>query len=72
MNILAVGAHPDYVEINYGGTLAKYAGDDNVYFLDGEQLWGGNFDCCRVDRTHPNDLGHYRMAQSGRMHKSVG
>lgn len=39
-------------------------GDENVYFLDGETLWNGvNKNDCTVDTCHPNDLGHYRMAQ---------
>ncbi len=38
-------------------------GDKNVYFIDGETLFGSDCrDACTVDSTHPNDLGHYRMA----------
>ena len=38
-------------------------GDDNVYFIDGEELFDGkDWDSCTVDRVHPNDLGFYRMA----------
>ncbi|MBE7028493.1 MAG: PIG-L family deacetylase [Ruminococcaceae bacterium] len=33
MNILAVGAHPDDVEINCGGTLAKYAALGHKVFI---------------------------------------
>lgn len=33
MNILAVGAHPDDVEINVGGTLAKYAAQGHKVFI---------------------------------------
>ena len=37
-------------------------GDKNVYFVDGETLFGGDLrDCCTVDGTHPNDLGFYRI-----------
>ena len=43
---------------------AKSSGDKNVYFIDGETLFGTeNRDACTVDRCHPNDLGFYRMYQ---------
>jgi len=39
------------------------AGDKNVYFIDGETLFGTtDRDACTVDGTHPNDLGFLRMA----------
>ena len=42
--------------------IARENGDNNVYFIDGALLFTGEFsDCCTVDRTHPNDLGFYRM-----------
>jgi hypothetical protein len=38
------------------------AGDRNVYFIDGETLFGRKMhDACTVDGCHPNDLGFYRM-----------
>ncbi len=38
-------------------------GDKNVYFVDGEQFFGNTERyACTSDGTHPNDLGHYRMA----------
>lgn len=38
------------------------AGDKNVYFIDGEELFGKDLrDCCTVDGCHPNDFGFYRM-----------
>ena len=41
---------------------AVAAGDRNVYFIDGEALFGpGGQNFCTVDGTHPNDLGFYRM-----------
>jgi len=41
---------------------AKEAGDENVYFVDGETLFEGEFrDSCTVDGVHPNDLGFFRM-----------
>ena len=41
---------------------AVEAGDRNVYFIDGETLFGREMhDSCTVDGCHPNDLGFYRM-----------
>ncbi|MEG1980076.1 MAG: SGNH/GDSL hydrolase family protein, partial [Victivallaceae bacterium] len=41
---------------------AVAAGDKNVYFIDGETLFGTvNRNECTVDTCHPNDLGFYRM-----------
>ena len=41
------------------------AGDKKVYFIDGEYLFGNEMrDCCTVDLTHPNDLGHARIAEA--------
>jgi len=43
---------------------ALSAGDENVWFVDGEKLFGEeDRDACAVDRVHPNDLGFYRMAK---------
>lgn len=43
---------------------ALTAGDRNVYFIDGSQLFNGAFaDDCTVDTCHPNDLGFFRMAE---------
>ncbi len=43
---------------------AVKAGDKHVYFVDGETLfYDEEWDLCTVDRCHPNDLGHYCMAQ---------
>lgn len=39
-------------------------GDDNVYFIGGEQLFGKDYPFCTVDGCHPNDLGFYRMAEA--------
>ena len=42
---------------------ARAAGDDNVYFVDGESLFGETErDLCTVDGCHPNDIGFLRMA----------
>ncbi|MDR3146426.1 MAG: SGNH/GDSL hydrolase family protein [Treponema sp.] len=43
---------------------AVEGGDDRVYFIDGERLFGTHErGSCTVDGCHPNDLGFYRMAQ---------
>ena len=43
---------------------ALIAGDTNVYFIDGFDLFAGeDWDACTVDGTHPNDLGFFRMSQ---------
>ena len=43
---------------------ARALGDDNVYFLDGETLFGENDrEICTVEGIHPNDLGFYRIAK---------
>lgn len=39
-------------------------GDKNVYFIDGESLFEGEFyESCTSDGCHPNDLGFFRMAE---------
>ncbi len=43
---------------------AKQSGDRNVYFLDGGACFpDGVGEACTVDKTHPNDLGFYFMAE---------
>ena len=42
---------------------ARAAGDENVYFIDGESFYGTRERyLCTTDATHPNDIGHERMA----------
>lgn len=44
---------------------AVAAGDRNVYFVDGETLFGRtDRDLCTVDGCHPTDLGFLRMADA--------
>lgn len=46
---------------SYNRAIAS--GDKNVYFIDGETLFEGEFfESCTSDGCHPNDLGFYRMA----------
>ena len=49
------------VRATYEHALA--AGDTNVYFIDGESFFGTSERyLCTTDATHPNDIGHQRMA----------
>lgn len=42
---------------------AKENGDQNVYFIDGEEFYGPEERyLCSIDNTHPNSLGFLRMA----------
>jgi len=55
-------ARREIIEATYNNAVAN--GDQNVYFIDGETLWGEElWDCCTMDKIHPNDLGHFEMAQ---------
>ncbi len=49
------------IETTYKNAIK--AGDQNVYYIDGETFFG-EYDrhLCTIDRIHPNDLGFYRMA----------
>lgn len=40
------------------------AGDQNLYFINGQDLLGENAAECTVDGVHPTDLGFMRMADS--------
>ena len=43
---------------------ARANGDEKVYFIDGETLFGEeDRELCTVEGIHPNDLGFYRMAK---------
>ena len=43
--------------------IAKSRGDDKVWFIDGETLFGKqDRESCTADGCHPNTLGFYRMA----------
>ncbi len=55
-------ARREIIKTTYNNALANR--DNNVCFIDGEKLWGEeHWDLCTMDRTHPNDLGHFYMAQ---------
>ena len=42
----------------------RAAGDNRVFFHDGADLLGTDFDECTVDGAHPTDFGFWRMAQA--------
>jgi len=49
-------------------------GDRNVYFIDGESVFRGDYeDCCTVDSVHPNDYGFLRVAETaeGLFHRII-
>ena len=54
-------ARRDIVHESY--MKARATGDKNVFFIDGESFFAGEYeDCCTVDGCHPNDLGFSKMA----------
>ena len=56
-------ARKEIIRRTYQNALA--AGDKNVYFIDGESLFGTtDRDACSVDGVHPNDIGFLRMADN--------
>jgi LmbE family N-acetylglucosaminyl deacetylase len=59
MNILAIGAHPDDIEILCAGTLARYAGQ-------GHSIWMASFTCGDMGDliVPPEDLARIRKAES--------
>lgn len=50
----------EHIKSNY--EKGKAAGDKNLYFVDGYEIFEGNYDCT-VDGCHPTDLGFYFMAK---------
>jgi len=53
----------EIIRKTYDNAIA--AGDKNVYFVDGQTLFGtADRDSCTVDGCHPNDLGFMRMAEN--------
>ncbi len=55
-------ARREAIKSTYEKALSE--GDENVYFIDGERLFGKtDRECCTVDGTHPNDIGFLRMAE---------
>ena len=53
----------DIIRTTYENALA--AGDKNVYFIDGSEIYKAvGLDYCTVDCVHPNDLGFLCMANT--------
>lgn len=53
----------EVIRATYDRAVAE--GDQLVWFVDGETLFGEeDRDACTMDGAHPNDLGFYRMAKS--------
>ncbi len=42
----------------------RATGDEKLFFIDGTQLLGNDWDECMMDGCHLNDLGFYRMAEA--------
>ena len=56
-------ARREAVRATYDKAVAE--GDKNVYFIDGQRLFGSTErQACTVDGTHPNDIGFLRMAEA--------
>lgn len=56
-------ARRDYIFSVYKN--ARMAGDKNVYFVDGAEMYHGDLSTdCTVDGCHPTDLGFYRMYET--------
>lgn len=53
---------------------AREQGDENVYFIDGETVFGEkDREMCTVEGIHPNDLGFYRIAEAIQtLYKQIG
>lgn len=53
---------------------AQELGDENVYFMDGETLFGDHDrEICTVEGIHPNDLGFYRIAKAvEKLYQEIG
>ncbi|MBQ4066908.1 MAG: hypothetical protein IJD22_04595, partial [Clostridia bacterium] len=53
----------DIIKATYDEAVAL--GDNNVYFIDGSNIFFKDFpDACTVDSVHPNDLGFASMASA--------
>jgi len=53
----------DFIKSVYQNAMDN--GDLNVYFVDGAEMFKGEFSkCCTADGTHPTDLGFFRMFEA--------
>ena len=67
MNVLAVGCHPDDLEIGCGGTLAKYAKENHKVFMC--VIAGGNMGHKIIE---PDELKAIRLKESNEAAKTLG
>ncbi|MBP9988295.1 MAG: hypothetical protein KBT46_02225, partial [Ruminococcus sp.] len=52
-------------KIVYESFLKAKENDENVFFIDGQKVFGEEYrTCCSVDGTHPNDFGFVKMADA--------
>lgn len=51
-------------EIIYNTYKQAKENGENVAFVDGESMFGDEWEMCTVDCCHPNDLGFYKMAKA--------
>ncbi len=67
MNILAVGAHPDDIEINCAGTLAKYAAQGHKIFIC--TATSGNIGSATLPKE---EIGAIRKAEAAKSASIIG
>lgn len=67
MNILAVGAHPDDVEVNCAGTLAKYAAQGHKVFIC--TATSGNIGSATLSKE---EIGAIRKAEAAKSAAIIG
>ncbi len=51
-------------EIIYNTYIKAKERGENVAFVDGETMFGDEWELCTVDCCHPNDFGFYKMAKA--------
>lgn len=67
MNILAIGAHPDDIEINCAGTLAKYAAEGHKVFI--ATATNGNIGSATLPK---DEIGAIRKAEAAKSAAIIG
>ena len=67
MNILAIGAHPDDIEINCAGTLAKYAAEGHKVFI--ATATNGNIGSATLPK---DEIGAIRKKEAAKSASIIG
>ncbi len=67
MNILAIGAHPDDVELNCAGTLAKYASQGHKIFI--ATATSGNIGSATLSKK---EIGELRKSEARKSAEIIG